>query len=214
MRSADVVEAIRVAMIVLVAYLIIAKFNSIAVVIILAIAFLLDAIDGYFAVYEQSNGRMGFITYLSSMAGNRRAKAQLAKYKSGISKTAFYGPRMDVAGDRITEYVLFAVFVYLNIMPLFVFFVVIIVHSVADAMFGAKGTSSKMKSRFAELVYSSNIGRGSINVIKVVTFAYLSLVYLSNWPIQLGYALAGILVTCITLRGIAEIYESIESNKK
>jgi len=213
MRSADVVEAIRVALILLVVYLIIARFNPIAVVIMLATAFVLDAIDGYFAVYEQSKGKMGFGTYLSSMLGNSSATAQLIRYKEGISKSAFYGPRMDVAGDRITEYVLFAVFVYLNIVPLFVFFVVIIVHSIADAMFGAKGTSSKMKSKFARLVYSSNAGRGGINVVKVVTFAYLSLVYLAQWPIPIGYALVSILVAYITIRGIAEIYEAARSTK-
>jgi len=214
MRSADIVEAIRIAMIMLAAYLIIARFNAIAVVAILAIAFILDAVDGYFAVYEQSKGKINFIAYLASVMGDAAAKSQVNKYKAGVSKSAFYGPRMDVAGDRITEYALFAVFVYLHIVPLFVLFTVIIVHSIADAMFGAKGTSSKMKSKFAKLVYSSNISRAGINVVKVVTFVYLSLVYLANWPILIGYVLVGVLVVYIVLRGTAEIYESIKSNKK
>ncbi len=130
-------------------------------------------------------------------------------------KSSPFGPRIDVAGDRITEYTFWVIFTYLNIIPLFVILLVIIRHSVADAFMGFKGTSSKLKTSFARAVYGSGIGRGGVGVVKVITFSYLALVYMTNYqyPILVGYALTAILVVYILLRGAAEVYESIESSK-
>ncbi len=107
------------------------------------------------------------------------------------------------------EYVFWIVFVYINIVPLFVLFLIVLRHSFVDALMGAKGTSSKMHSAFAKWVYSSPIGRGGINVVKCVTFAYLALVYIAGWPIIIGWAFVTILVAYIMLRGAAEIHESL-----
>ena len=65
-----------------------------------------------------------------------------------------------------------------------------------------------MKTGFAKAVYSSNIGRGFVNVVKFVTFAYLPFVYISGYPIIVGYVLVAVLVAYIMLRGAAELYES------
>jgi hypothetical protein len=73
---------------------------------------------------------------------------------------------------------------------------------------GVKGTSAKMKTRFARIVYSSNIARGGVNVVKFLTFAYLALAFAYGYPIIIGYALTVILLVYILLRGSAEIYES------
>ena len=53
------------------------------------------------------------------------------------------------------------------------------------------------------------MGRAGINVVKVVTFSYLMLVYIANYPISIGYALIAILVLYIMARGAGQIYESI-----
>ena len=118
---------------------------------------------------------------------------------------------MDIAGDRVAEYSMWVVFTYLHIIPLIILLLIIVRHSFADAMMGAKGTSSKMKSPFARAIYSSNTSRAVINALKFITFAYLILVYVNSYPILIGYVLVGALFTFIMLRGTAEIYESAKS---
>ena len=125
-----------------------------------------------------------------------------------LSKTAKFGPRMDVAGDRAVEYILWVVYTYVNVIPLFILFIVIIRHSFVDAFMAAKGTSSKMKTNFARAVYSSNLGRGGINVVKFLAFSYLSLVYIWAYPAWIGYVLVAILLAYILLRGAAEVLEA------
>jgi uncharacterized membrane protein YdbT with pleckstrin-like domain len=71
----------------------------------------------------------------------------------------------------------------------------------------SRGTSSKPRTKFAKIIYSSNIGRGGINVVKFFAFAYLVLVYVSNYPLWIGLVLVAILVIYIVLRGIAEAYD-------
>ena len=66
-----------------------------------------------------------------------------------------------------------------------------------------------MKTRFARAVYSSNIGRGGINVVKFATFSYLALMYISGYPSIIGYIMTAILVSYVLLRGAAEVYETI-----
>ena len=132
--------------------------------------------------------------YIKYSLGNKENAKQIKKFKQGISKIAKYGPRFDVAADRISEYSLWALFTVLSIVPFFVLIIVIIRHSIADAFLGEKGTSSKMKTGLARKLYASNVSRGAINVLKFVTFSYLILVYVSSYPIIVGYVLTALLV--------------------
>jgi phosphatidylglycerophosphate synthase len=207
MRSADATTLIRVALIVLVAYLILAKFNPIGIILLLAVALILDGVDGYLAVRDQSRGKISLHFYIRAALGNPSCRARVKKVKQGISKSSPYGARMDIAGDRATEYILWSTFVFLGIVPLFVLILVIIRHSFVDGVMAAKGTAHKMRTSFAARIYSSNLGRGGINVVKFLTFSYLVLVYVWGYPIGIGYALVGILLAYILLRGAAELYE-------
>ncbi len=210
-RSADLVTYVRTALIIAVAYLIIVKFNAAAVILILAIAMLSDAIDGYFAVREESRGKIGFITYAKATMGNKKEWKIVHEIKQRAGSSAPYGPRIDIAGDRISEYALWMTFTFLHIVPLFVLFIVLIRHSFADALLGSRGTSSKMHSKLARALYASNISRAGIQITKFVTFSYLALVYILAYPLWIGYILIGILVFYIIARGIAEIYEALHS---
>ena len=141
--------------------------------------------------------------------GDDAAARMVAGYKPKIAKIAKWGPRMDIAGDRMVEYSLWMLFTYVRILPFYVILLVLAVHSIADALMGGKGTSSKTKTRFARIVYTSKTSRLIANVLKALTFSYLMLVYISGWNLQIGYALAALLVIFVTLRGTAEIYESV-----
>jgi len=211
MRSADAVTLLRVPLILLLAYMVFIKFSALIDILLLAIIFIMDALDGFYALKEASRGTLGFYTYIRSAVGNAAAKARVAALKKRVKGIAPYGPRLDVAGDRVIEYTLWIMFTYFHIVPLIILLLVVVRHSFADALMGAKGTSSKMKTRFAAVIYSSNVWRGGINIVKFVTFAYLVLVYVSSYPIWIGYILIGILFTYIMLRGAAEIYESLKS---
>ncbi|MEM0201843.1 MAG: hypothetical protein QXR73_01550 [Candidatus Micrarchaeaceae archaeon] len=212
MRAADETTLFRSALVLVVVYLIIIKFPSYLTIIIFAIALILDAFDGYFAVWQVSKHKVGPIRYIkATVLNDKKAHEEIVEYKHKVSETARFGPRMDIAGDRVAEYSMWAVFAYLHIIPLIVLLLVIVMHSFADAMMGAKGTSSKMKSAFARAIYSSNSSRAAINALKFLAFAYLILVYVNSFPALIGYVLVGILFTFIMLRGAAEIYESAKS---
>ncbi|MGC8537934.1 MAG: CDP-alcohol phosphatidyltransferase family protein [Candidatus Micrarchaeia archaeon] len=212
MRAADETTLFRTALVIAVVYLILIKFPSYLTIIIFAIALILDAFDGYFAVWQVSKHKVGIIGYMkATVLNDKKAHDEVVEYKHKVSETARFGPRMDIAGDRVAEYSMWVVFTYLHIIPLIILLLIIIRHSFADAMMGAKGTSSKMKSSFAKAVYSSNASRAVINVLKFITFAYLILVYVNSYPILVGYILVGALFTFIMLRGAAEIYESAKS---
>ncbi len=208
MRSADATTLIRVLLVIFVAYLIIYKFNPFVIAVLIAIAILLDAVDGFFAVHEASSGRITLGVYLSGLLGNERSKKAVRSVKKTLKKKAKFGARIDVAGDRAVEYILWITFVYTGVVPIIILFLIVIRHSFVDAVMAAKGTSSKMKTKFAKVVYSSNIGRGFVNVLKFVTWAYLPFVYISGYPITIGYALVAVLFAYIMLRGAAEVYES------
>ncbi len=208
MRSADAITLLRVLIIIAAAYLIVAKFNPIAIVLSIAVAMALDAVDGYFAVRQSSSGRVGFGMYLGALSGNHAAAAKVRQFRAKASRESRFGPRIDVAGDRAVEYILWITYTYVGILPLFVIFLVVLRHSFADAVMAAKGTSSKMKTRFARIVYSSNVGRAGINVVKFLAFAYLALMYVWGYPAIIGYMLVTILLAYILLRGAAEIYEA------
>ncbi|MEM3791628.1 MAG: hypothetical protein QXL16_02780, partial [Candidatus Micrarchaeaceae archaeon] len=151
----------------------------------------------------------GLLEYLSAALGNKEAKKGVEEHKANIGNIFPYGPRMDVAGDRATEYILFSTFIYLHTIPLIAIIIPIIVHSFSDAVMGKKGTSTMMKTWFAKSFYSSNWSRALANLLKIFSFSYLSLVYMLNYPSSIGYALVSLLVAFITLRGAAQIYENI-----
>ena len=209
MRSSDIATMARVVLAIVIVYLIFLKVNPWITIALIAIAFLSDAVDGYLAVREESKGSIGFWFYISAAIGNKAAKAKLKPIKENIAKHVPYGPRMDVAGDRVMEFSFWITFTYLDIIPVIVFLLVVVRHAFADALMAGRGTSSKMKSRLAAAIYSSSIGRGGINVVKFLAYAYLVLVYVSGYPIDIGYALVAILFAYIMVRGAAEIYESI-----
>ena len=213
MRSADESTIIRILLVLLVIFLVVIKVNPIISIAILALAFIMDGVDGYLALREQSKGKVTLSSYISYALGDKKEAKKIKAYKEGIEKTAKYGPRFDVAADRITEYSFWAAFTVFGIVPLFVFIIVIIRHSLTDAFIGAKGTSSKMTTGLAKALYSSNISRAAINVLKFVTFSYMILVYVSAFPIIIAYVLISPLVLFIVARGIAEINESLKTNK-
>ena len=94
MRSADATTIVRVLLIILVAYLIIYKFNPFVIAVLIAIAILLDAVDGFFALHEASKGRITFGKYVSALRGNERARTEVAAVKKTLKKKAKYGARM------------------------------------------------------------------------------------------------------------------------
>ncbi len=199
---------LRVGLIAAVAYLILIKYNAFVTVSIFIIATALDAFDGYLAVRESSDGKVSFLMYAKAALMHKNAD-EIKKYKSKAAAYAKFGPRIDIAGDRFAEYSLFIVFAYVRLIPVYIVIAVVLLHSFADALMGAKGTSSKMKSKFAAIAYTSNASRAGINVAKILAFSYFVLVYSAGYPIGIAYALLCIMLGFIFIRGIAEIYESI-----
>ncbi len=208
MRSADAVTVLRTAAIIIIAYLVLLKVNAFLLIFLFAAAIISDALDGFFAVREVSRGKVGIIEYAKGALGNIKIRERMSEYKHRVSKLAPSGARIDVAGDRVTEYVMWILFTFLHIVPLFVIFIIVIRHSFADALLASKGTSSKMKSRFAKAIYASNISRFGINTLKFLTFSYLMLIYIYSYPLWIGYVLIAALVIYIVIRGIAEVYEA------
>jgi phosphatidylglycerophosphate synthase len=212
MRSADAATYVRTAMALVVVYLVLIKFVPAVIIFLIALVIALDGLDGYMAVYEESDGKISFIQYLSAAMGDRSMKEKVSSVKQSIKKHAPHGARMDVAGDRVVEYSFWIVFTYLHVLPIYVLLIVIIRHSFVDALMASKGTSSKMKTSIGKAMYSSNIARGGINVVKFLAFSYLVLMYIAGYPAIIGYVLVGILVAYILARGVAEVYESMKSN--
>jgi phosphatidylglycerophosphate synthase len=210
MRNADLATILRIALVIFVIYLILIKFNPAVSIILLAVAFALDGVDGYLALREISKGRISAKMYLEYSLGDRKNAKMIKEFKHNIEKSAKYGPRLDVAGDRILEYCFWVVFTYLDIVPLFVLLIIIIRHSLADAFLGVKGTSSKTKSSIAKMLYTSSASRAFANILKFVTFSYLILVYVSAYPIIPAYVLIALLTIWIVARGAAEVYESFQ----
>lgn len=209
MRKADIATAVRVAFVPIIAYAVILKVHPIIPVFLFILALVLDGVDGFFALNEVSKGKIGIGTYLRYAMGNDDAARLIGEYKPKIVEEASYGPRIDVAGDRIVEYSMWILFVYLRVLPFFVILLIVARHSIADAMMGGRGTSSKAKTRFARIFYTSKGSRLVANVLKALAFSYLMLVYISGWNLLVGYALAGLLVAFVMLRGAAEIHESL-----
>ncbi len=208
MRSADAATLLRMSIVIVAAYMIILKFQVLLAILLIAIALILDGLDGFLAVREQSKGSIGFIAYVRAATGNIKYREEVKRFKRRISSSAPYGARMDIAGDRVVEYTLWATFVYLHILPLWILLIVFVRHSFVDAVMGSKGTSNRMKTGFAAAIYSSNVGRGGINVVKFLAFSYLAVVYAFGYPLLPGYILVGIMLAYILLRGVAELYEA------
>ena len=210
MRSADAATMFRVLLAVAVVYLVLIKFDPWIIFLVILIERVTDALDGYFARSEVSRGKLGFVRYVQgAVFGNIKARSDIVKYNAALQKSAPYGGRLDIAGDRAVEYIFWALYSVLGLVPLFVFIIVIVRHTFVDALMGAKGTSSKMRSRFARFIYASNFGRFMINVPKVAAFSYLAFVYIYGWPLWIGYVLVAVLVGWILLRGFAEAWETL-----
>jgi phosphatidylglycerophosphate synthase len=207
MRSADRATIMRTALIVIVLFLVIAKVNPAIDVFIFAAALVMDGVDGYLALRESSGGRIGIGLYIDALRGGSVAAKQVRRAKAKTAKIAGYGPRLDVAADRITEMAFWGLFAFLHVIPFFLFVLLLVRHSFVDAFMGIKGTSSKMKSGVAKALYSSNWSRALANMLKFVTFSYLMLEYVSGYPQIVGTALAWALAAFIVVRGIAEMYE-------
>jgi phosphatidylglycerophosphate synthase len=211
MRSADESTIIRIGIVLFVLYLVIIRVNPVFSIALLAFAFILDGVDGYLALREQSKGQITLSMYINYSLGDKKYQKKIKALKESIGKTVKYGPRFDVAADRITEYAFWAVFTVVGIVPLFVLIIVIIRHSITDAFLGSKGTSLKPKTKIAHALYTSSVSRAFANIIKFVTFSYLILVYVSGYPILPAYILVFVLVLYMVLRGSAEVYESLKS---
>ena len=97
MRAADATTLFRTLLIAVVVYLILIKFDPILTVLIFVIATLLDGIDGYLAVWQESKGKVTLSMYIKSFR-DKRLKKTVKSYKENISKHAKFGPRMDIAG--------------------------------------------------------------------------------------------------------------------
>lgn len=207
MRSADLTTIIRTVLIVVVLFLVIAKVNPAIDIVIFAAALVMDGIDGYLAVRESSKGKISFGLYVDAIRGNGAAAMHVRNAKAKTAKIAGYGPRLDIAADRITEMAFWGLFAFLHVIPFFLFVLMLVRHSVVDAFMGVKGTSSKMKRGIAKALYSSNWSRALANLLKFVTFSYLMVEYVSGYPQVVGIVLAYALAAFIVIRGAAELYE-------
>lgn len=208
MRAADLTTFIRVGIVLLIAYLVIAKFNPFILIVLFAIALILDGVDGYLAIFESSGGAITPSKYISGLLGNSKAMKEVKEAKLKTAKFAPYGPRLDIIGDRIVEYVLWIMFAFVHVVPLFVIFIIVIRNCAADGLMGLRGTSSKMKTRFARIMYASAPSRAAANILKFLTFSYLMLQYCAGYPAIVGQALVAILVVFSVVRGASEIYET------
>lgn len=208
MRAADAATIARMLLAVVVAYFVVVKFDAVAAVLLFAVVIVLDAVDGFLAIWQESRYRFGLFSYVrATLLKDRKARELASKHKRSASRKAKFGPRMDIAGDRFVEYAMWITFSIVGIVPLFLLLAVVMRHSIADALMGAKGTSSKMRSRFAKVFYTSNASRAAVNIMKALAFGYLILMYIEGYPAIIGYALIGVLFAIIMLRGAAEIYE-------
>jgi len=201
MRAADAITIFRVLLVFAIAYLIYLKFNVVAVVLLILFAFLLDELDGYFALGKGTN----IFKYLATEATGKHVYT-----KKDVSKLPTYGSALDIAGDRITEYTFWILFTYLQVVPLYILFIVIIRNSLSDAFTStSKKTFHNMHTTFGKIAYS-HLARGAIGASKAVVFSYLALMYIAHWPAIIGYLLVAYLITFFLLRGSAEIYESLK----
>ena len=81
LRAADATTIIRVLLGIVAAYMIIYRILPYFVVLLIGIVIFLDAIDGYFAVREETKGRIGLRAYLGSITGNGRFASEVREAK-------------------------------------------------------------------------------------------------------------------------------------
>lgn len=202
MRSADVVTAVRIALVFVIAYLIIVRLNAIIVVLLFLVMFGMDNLDGYFAT-SRNPSVTDFLAYTrNEIRGKENSRSKKAL------KPPKYGAALDIAGDRITEYTFWILFTWLYLIPLYVVLIIMTRNCLADALTLSEGkTFSKMRTAFGR-VASSHKSRALYQVVKSSAIIYLALVYLADWPLWIGYALVAVAVSYSLLRGAAEIYEA------
>ncbi|BCS90622.1 MAG: hypothetical protein ARM1_0079 [Candidatus Micrarchaeota archaeon] len=209
MRSADIATVIRVVLVVAAAYLILYHLNGYILILLLALIFYLDNLDGYLAIRELDGSITPYKYYIKAL-NDKELKNKIYKIKEKVAERYKYGGRIDIAGDRFVEYTLFILFTYLHILPLFVFLIVILRNSFTDALLASKGTSSKMKTKIAKILFKSNLSRLLSGLLKFILFAYLILVYEYNYNIIVGYVLVAAFLIFFLIRGLAEIIEALK----
>ncbi|MDE1874388.1 MAG: hypothetical protein KGI04_04730 [Candidatus Micrarchaeota archaeon] len=202
MRKADVASLLRIPLLLLLVYAIAIRFNPVAVLLLLAILFVSDAADGYLTFDEKLSMR-DFVHYLFEEA--HVSKKRQRSRTTPPAHAAF----LDIAIDRIVEYLLWLAFVVLAATPWFVLAIIFVRNSIADTLvFRKRRTFSEMHTAFGKIA-SSHVSRGAYAVLKAVNFAYLALVVTAGWPIVVGYALTAIVVAFSLARGAAEAYEAL-----
>ncbi len=202
MRQADITTLLRLPLLLIVIYTIVARANPLIVLFAIAVLFISDAADGYMGT-QHRHTLPDFTHYLLE-------EAHLAKRRERKRAQApGYAPFLDIAVDRIIEYAFWLTFTYLQILPWFVVVIIFVRNTIADALVFRKGrTFSTMESRFGRLA-SSHISRGAYAIIKAVNFAYLAMVAVASWPISVGYVATTVVVAFSLLRGAAEISEAL-----
>ncbi len=202
MRSADVSSLLRIPLLFILAYTIFIKLNPVAVLILMLVLFVSDSIDGYLA----SSGKHSFLDFANyGLEEMHLVKRQKRVWKN-IPKYAGY---LDIAIDRLIEYVLWLTFILLSVLPWFVLAIVFVRNTIADYLVigGGKG-HREMQSAVGKIV-SSPASRGGYGALKAINFGYLALVFISGWPVIIAYILTIIVVIFSLIRGAAEIYEAL-----
>ena len=203
MRSADIATLLRMPLLLATAYAILVRANAVLVVFLMAVLFLSDSVDGYLATLGK-HSLADYVTYLArKVTGSKKGKKKFPK------KMPSYAAYIDLAADRIIEYALWLLFTLLQVIPWFVIVIVYVRNTIADTLvLRKKKTFAKMNSAFGKIA-SSHLSRGAYGALKAINFAYLSLVVVAGWPINIGYLLTLLVVAFSLLRGAAEIYESL-----
>jgi phosphatidylglycerophosphate synthase len=122
-----------------------------------------------------------------------------------------YGIRIDVAGDRIVEYLYYFLYSILGLFPYFILPIIFIRNSFVDALFYTKERNfSTAKTAAARIFSSSKISRGLFGISKFALFFYFAFVFMYNAPLMPGYFLLALVVGFSVIRGISDIYEVIK----
>jgi phosphatidylglycerophosphate synthase len=127
-----------------------------------------------------------------------------------MEKEEEYGKRLDVAGDRIVEYLYYFIFSVIALIPIFVFPIIVVRNCLVDAFFYTKEKNfSTTKTKLAKSISSSHIARGVYAALKMITFFYFGFLATGfEFSIAVGYTLLSATVIFSIARGIADIYEA------
>ncbi len=201
MRNADLVTSLRILFLFAVLYAIVVKVNAVAVVLLVILLFLSDTLDGYMATLG-GHSPQDFILYMIDEARGIKKK----KFPKTMPAYAAY---FDIAVDRVVEYGFWLLFIYLALLPWFVFVIVFARNTLADFLVLRRGKSfSSMHTGFGRIA-SSHVSRGAYGALKALAFIYLALVFIAGLPLIVGYAMVALVVAFSLLRGAAEIYEAL-----